>query len=398
MAEYSYDAVIIGGGISGLMASIYLAGKGFKTALVSRGDPVCCLSTGCIDILAEGNDPIRSMDRLPRDHPYRLMDTSLVVEAMDLFMGIMAQQGLPYSGSIHKNRFILTPIGTAKKTCLVPVTMEASLADRGDHVHVISFKGIKDFFPSHITSRLPHTSVSIYDAGVSSTTALATLFDEPSFVDDFCQWAAALELPPGKVAFPAVLGLKNPRTIVETLSRKLGRDVFEIPTLPPSIPGMRLFRALKAALQNRGGHTYWGNPVASVEMRSGVVEALTFANPCRPSRLHGRAFILATGSFVGGGLFATRTSVQETVFNLPVFTPGPRKEWFLGDFFTPGHPIEASGIEVDGLFKPARARIENLFVCGSILAHSEIMKYRCGHGLAITTGVAAARSCERMLS
>jgi succinate dehydrogenase/fumarate reductase flavoprotein subunit len=41
MSAHTYDIVVIGGGMSGLMASLYLAGKGFKTALISQGDPVC---------------------------------------------------------------------------------------------------------------------------------------------------------------------------------------------------------------------------------------------------------------------------------------------------------------------------------------------------------------------
>jgi anaerobic glycerol-3-phosphate dehydrogenase len=42
--------------------------------------------------------------------------------------------------------------------------------------------------------------------------------------------------------------------------------------------------------------------------------------------------------------------------------------------------------------------VKNLYVCGSILAMSEVMKNQCGHGLAIATGVAAARHCARGLA
>jgi glycerol-3-phosphate dehydrogenase subunit B len=53
---------------------------------------------------------------------------------------------------------------------------------------------------------------------------------------------------------------------------------------------------------------------------------------------------------------------------------------------------------VDGSFRPLHSRLENLFACGSILAHAEIMKNHCGHGLAIATGLKAAKMCERFLS
>ena len=398
MSDSLHDVVIIGGGMSGLTASIYLAGKGLKTALISRGDPVCSLSTGCIDVLDAGERPLEALGSLPHEHPYRLVGRKGVEEALKLFRDIMASSPTPYVGTFRRNREILTPIGTFKSTCLVPRTMEASQGCRDEYVHVISFQGLRDFYPSYITSRLPNTGFSLYDARVSSTLALATRFEEPGFVDDFCVWLSGLEIPPGKVGLPAVLGLKEPVALMEDISGRIGREVFEIPTLPPSIPGLRLFRALKSTFQDRGGDVFWGSAISSVETRGSLVEAVTLAASGRPSRVQGRAFILATGSYVSGGLFATRDAVKETVFGLPVDIPKSRRDWFWNDFFTPGHPIEASGIEVDSSFRPIRSALENLFVCGSILARGEIMKYHCGHGLALATGLKAARACERMLS
>jgi len=46
-------------------------------------------------------------------------------------------------------------------------------------------------------------------------------------------------------------------------------------------------------------------------------EAVTTTSTGRPNSLNGKAFILATGSFVGGGLYATREAIIENVFNLP---------------------------------------------------------------------------------
>ena len=88
-------------------------------------------------------------------------------------------------------------------------------------------------------------------------------------------------------------------------------------------------------------------------------------------------------------------SVQETVFGLPVYYPENRSGWFKDTFFSRGHQIEKAGVEVDSSFRPlAEAPFKNLFICGSIMARSEVMKYGCGNGLAIATGYAAARSCE----
>src|SRR5208337_3881917 len=166
-----------------------------------------CLSTGCIDVLSSTrSNPLDGFGGLPEGHPYHLVGKKGVEEAYKLFKEVMAEGSIPYVGTIRKNREILTPIGTFKTTCLVPHTMAASLGCRDEYVHVISFKGIKDFYPSYITSKLKNTGFSLYDAGVSSTLAIAARFEEKGFAEDFAVWLEGLELPPGKVALPAVLG------------------------------------------------------------------------------------------------------------------------------------------------------------------------------------------------
>ncbi|MBN2297181.1 MAG: anaerobic glycerol-3-phosphate dehydrogenase subunit B [Deltaproteobacteria bacterium] len=398
MNTHEYDAVVIGGGIAGFLAALNLVDAGFKTAVISRGDPVCCLSTGCIDVLSRALDPLKTIKELPEDHPYRIVGKKGVTESLAYFIEVMKETTIPYRGDPKKNREILTPVGTIKKTCLVPETMAHAPGNNEDHIHIISFKGIKDFYPSYITSRISNTEFSVFDAKSVSTIGIAGRFEDKDFLRNFISWAQDLDIPYGKVALPAVLGLNNPMEIVKELSSRINKEVFEIPTLPPSIPGMRLFRALKSVLQTRGGHVYWGKTVSSVERQGPRIEAVTLAASGRPSRVYGRAFILATGSFVSGGLFALRDSVKETVFDLPVFVPGHRKDWFNNDFFTPGHAIEKAGILIDSSFRPKESSLENLFVCGSIIAHSEIMKNQCGHGLAIATGSAAAKKCIGELS
>jgi glycerol-3-phosphate dehydrogenase subunit B len=113
----------------------------------------------------------------------------------------------------------------------------------------------------------------------------------------------------------------------------------------------------------------------------------------RPNILNARAFILATGSFVGGGLTAMRNAIIENVFNLPVHVPGLRDTWFDNDYFSFNHGIGKAGIIVDSSLRPAGTPMENIFVCGGILADTEILKNGCGHGLALATAHVAAQSC-----
>src|SRR3954451_6582287 len=56
-----------------------------------------------------------------------------------------------------------------------------------------------------------------------------------------------------RVGFPAGLGAEDPHGVWNDLQQRLGMPVFEIPTLPPSVPGMRVFRTLRDRLRRNGG-------------------------------------------------------------------------------------------------------------------------------------------------
>jgi glycerol-3-phosphate dehydrogenase subunit B len=98
-------------------------------------------------------------------------------------------------------------------------------------------------------------------------------------------------------------------------------SLFEIPTLPPSLPGLRLERALQRLAIEAGAELVEG-PVVRGEVDgrsagkrvSGVV-ATTAAGP-RPFR--SRAVLLATGGALHGGWMSfAGGEIQESVFGLP---------------------------------------------------------------------------------
>ncbi|PKN73917.1 MAG: hypothetical protein CVU52_06925, partial [Deltaproteobacteria bacterium HGW-Deltaproteobacteria-10] len=130
-----------------------------------------------------------------------------------------------------------------------------------------------------------------------------------------------------------------------------------------------------------------------MEKSGKIIEGVVTASQGRPNSLNGKSFLLATGSFVGGGLVAGRETITENIFALPVHVPGPRETWFENDYFSFSHGIGRAGIRVDSSLRPAGSPLENVFVCGGILADTEILKNGCGHGLAIATGQRAAESC-----
>jgi len=388
-----HDVIIIGAGVAGLTAGTLLAERGLDVALVAKGEPTACLSTGCVDICSLDHEPLHGISHLPEEHPYHLVSRGVIREALIRFQIIMEEMMLPYSGSLENNRLVLSALGTYKTTCLAPVTMAAAPQNDDDDLHIITFTGLKDFYPSYIIARRKNSSFSAYNAGVSTTMGLAANFEREDFLDSFILWLEKTKIRESKIALPAVLGLESAAAIVKIIEERVGKKVFEIPTIPPSMPGRRLFNALKDYFRKKGGTIYWSWPVSGVEKTKNIIEAVITPSEGRPNSLNAKAFILASGSFVGGGLHARRDTIVENIFNLPVFNPGKRDDWFDSDYFFLNHTIGKAGIIADSSFRPKDAPWENIFVCGGILAHTEVLKNGCGHGLALATGHAAAVSC-----
>lgn len=397
MSVVEYDVIVIGAGVAGLTAGALLSGQGLKVALVTMGEPTACLSTGCMDVCSSNIDPLQGVAGLPDEHPFHLISSDLIRRSLSDFQGMMSEMGMPYAGVPDRNRRVLSSIGTFKTTCLAPVTMEASPQSDHEKIHIVTFAGLKDFYPGYIISRLKNASFSTYDAGVSTTMGIASNFEDETFLEAFMFWLQNREMKEDKIAVPAVLGLESAADILRKIEYRLERPVFEIPTIPPSMPGRRLFNALKDRFRREGGVVYWGWPVVGVEKAGKQIEAVMAESQGRPNSLNARAFILATGSFVGGGIQARRDTMIEKVFDLPVFVPGKREEWYDQNFFSRHHEIGKAGIVVDSSFRPVNCLWENIFICGAILAHVEALKNGCGQGFALASGYAAAQSCLEYL-
>lgn len=94
--------------------------------------------------------------------------------------------------------------------------------------------------------------------------------------------------------------------------------------------------------------------------------------------------------------------ISEPLFNLPVVQPESRAGWHCENFFDPaGHPLNRAGINVNESFVPldssGKPVYDNLFVCGSILAHQDWVRQKCGSGLSVATAFAATRSAAGLI-
>jgi glycerol-3-phosphate dehydrogenase subunit B len=229
---------------------------------------------------------------------------------------------------------------------------------------------------------------------------LARLFDDPEF-----RYAVVQAIRPRlgsakRVGFPAVLGLHHPGAVHRDLEASLGVPVFEIPGLPPSIPGIRLHKLLVNAIQAVGGQVFSGSQVIASEVITERVIRVISEAAARKKSEHAHHFILATGGFLGGGLIAQETGyAQETVFNLPIHIPPDRSGWTDPRFFKPGgQPIFQAGVRVSNQFRPLDMRgqplLNNVSVIGGALCGYDPLRERSQEGVALATAFWAVRQIE----
>ena len=172
----------------------------------------------------------------------------------------------------------------------------------------------------------------------------ARAFDDPAFRAEVTAQLIGRLSAEERVAFPAVLGIADPHGAWSELERRLGRPVFEVPTLPPSVPGMRLFAILREALRRAGGRVILNAVVTGAEQEGGRVSGVRARVGLREER-HGCDWVvLATGGFASGGLeLDSRWTARETALGLPVAgVPGPGEERFRPGYFD-DHPIARAG-------------------------------------------------------
>src|SRR5262249_35113441 len=145
--------------------------------------------------------------------------------------------------------------------------------------------------------------------------------------------------------------------VIAQLENALGVSVAEIPTLPPSVPGIRLHHALVRKLaalgvrvENNMAAVEFGAQFGSESSEGAVaLDWVATAASARPLPHSAHNFLLATGGFLGGGFESDHKGrAWESVFHLPLFLPAQRDQWFSHQFLDPaGHPLFQGGVAVN---------------------------------------------------
>jgi glycerol-3-phosphate dehydrogenase subunit B len=399
-----YDLVIIGAGLSGLMAARTAAETGAKVLIIGKGTGSLCLFSNTIDVLGNLSEGMKMANGLPRwikdhpEHPYSKLDWEKIERALSSFRSIFQSQ---YTFQLidHENCLIPTGAGTYRPTYLIPSTMIAGTSLKNGKVVIVGFKGFKDFYADYTADQLKCRGIVIplseFPGQEMIATAIARLMERGSFREALAREVKTQMNGESRVGFPALLGIRDPLRVKKGLEETLGVEVFEIPILPPSIPGMRIFRHFKEWLIQRGVTLLLGHSVARTILHGKRCEGIEVSHPPLSQSYSADRFILATGRFIGGGLKADEEKIFEPLFNLPVLQPGSRDHWFANSFFN-GHPVHQAGILTDSSFRPVDQKgeqlLDNVWIAGSILAGHDCIQEKSREGIEIATGYWAAKS------
>jgi glycerol-3-phosphate dehydrogenase subunit B len=417
-----YDLAIIGAGMAGMAAAVFAANRGISTAIVgSLGES--WFTGGLIDLMGvhpisngkTWQDPWAAIEAVKKDipgHPYAHIPSEDIRAALQEFYGFLNDAGLAYRFEEDRNSNLITAFGAIKTSHGIPQTMCPGVAalSRKAPCLIVDFKGLKGFSARLLAERqqaewpgLRTLSIpSIYGEQVHEINPIPLARDLE--VAQYRQKLAELIKPHVKdaqfVGLPAVLGIHQPELVVEELSELLGKPVFEIPAMPPSIPGTRLKEAFLRFLPPQNVQCLFQRHVLKATSNSNGGFLLDIGRTEHETSIRANSVLLATGRFLGGGLLSDHTAVKESIFDLPLFQPENRERWHADRFFEPGgHAVNQAGLETDGQLRPlgtnGKPAFENLFAAGIILAHQDWTRMKCGSGLSVATAYGAVKSLLR---
>lgn len=410
-----YDVVVMGGGLAGLLCGIRLTQSGLSCAMVSAGQNALHFSSGSLDLLTHLPDgqiaekPLTMLGELKSQapfHPYSLMGENHVAELARMAESILQQTGIRLKGSCEENHYRITPLGHKRMTWLSPESVPTvGLHQKMDasKIAVVGIEGFLDFQPQMVADELQREGIQASAHYVhlplldrlrenpSEFRAInvARWLDRPENMAQIVEEISPLIADAEAVFMPACIGLDSEQPMLE-LQKRLGKQLYLLPTLPPSLLGIRLHEMLLRQFRRQGGIVMPGDKVSSVNYAEGRIASVQTRNHGDIS-LKAKHFVLATGSFFNNGLVAEFDRVYEPLMNLDLCEISERAKWTNKEFFA-SQPYMAFGVKTDEKLRAqkAGAAIENLYVAGAVLGGFDPLTQGCGAGVSMISALFAA--------
>ena len=408
------ELAVIGTGIAGFAAALFARARGIEVAQFGHSGAMA-YTTGYLDLYGAEDarkvtDPWAAVAALAArepDHPLARLDAGKIRTALDTFVAELNAGRLGYTAPGNENLTALLPYGVTKQTLSVPETMRpgvTALAEKAPAL-IVDFDGLQGFsakeFATNIAARWPGLATArLAFPEMEGKQVFPEVMARALETRKAREQLAALLKPliggATYVGLPAILGVHKPDAVRADLEDRLGVTLFEIPTIPPGVPGIRLREMFERRLPDLGVKLEPNLKVSTVSFDADGI-TLGLAGAMETLEVRAQSVLLATGRFLSGGLGSTRTRVFEKLLDLPLRQPVARDAWFNDAYLDPeGHALNRAGVPVDGQFRPVDAGGSpvdpRLHAAGAILADQDWVRSRSGAGLAIATAWGAVQA------
>lgn len=421
----NFDTVIIGGGLAGLTCGILLQQQGQRCAIINNGQAAIDFSSGSMDLLSQlpsGEIVANFAQAFPKlqqqlpQHPYSVLGQARVLEKAQQFEQLAASLKLDLVGSAAHNHYRVTPLGGLRATWLSPnsVPTVAFTAPQFDHskIAVLGIEGYHDFQPEMLVANLkqlkpfhhcelvtgylhiPELDLLRTNAREFRSVNIAQLLEHKLAFNDLVKEIQDAAKGASAVFLPACFGLDS-QTFFDTLRQATGLALFELPTLPPSLLGIRQHKQLRHRFEQLGGLMMNGDRALKAEFAGNRVSCV-YTQLHQEEAISARHFVLAAGSFFSNGLVAEFERVFEPLFHADIcgmgdFEQHTRATWTNNRFAAP-QPYQSAGVIIDENCKVRKNGdfIDNLYAVGNVIGGFDGLALGCGSGVAVVTALSVA--------
>ena len=407
------DVLVVGNGLSGLMAALAAVKRGRSVRVVARGAGALTIGGGCVDLLGSldgkvvRGDPVEAFPHLPENHPYRLMGAASVREALGFFSEICARNNLDLANRTGENLWVPTVLGTFKPTWFCREGMDRETLRGTDCVCIVHLPWLKEVHAEMVRTELQKQrgmegrTIVIHplEPYRASTYRNLTVLDTARYVDtpEGEAWLLSQLLPLGErarrerlaILVPPVLGIVRAAVIRQRLTEALGCPLVEMLAPPPGVGGLRIRKALVAALAKEGVSIVENTHIVEARVEGGRCLGLLAQSPDRKREFAATSFVIATGGFFGGGNRANPGEAHESIFGIDLGAPQEVSEWSAKDIFGP-QPYAKLGVRVNARLNAVSSENiplwDNVFFAGRTLAGYDFVSEKSGNGVALASG------------
>lgn len=413
LAKYEnmkFDSIIIGGGLSGLVAGIGLQSEGRNCLVISAGQSALHFFSGSFELYNTDKPYAEALAGLDANHPYSRIGVAEVLDIASEVPSFFESAGIRLAGENGRNHFRITPMGVLKPAWL---TLEgyASVPSDGvmpwKKVAIADIDGFLDFHPDFLAAGLAAKGVESRICTISlpeldrlrtnptemrSTNIARAL--SGNLIGELASRISKAAEGCDAVLLPAVIGLNDP-VEAQSLKARTAVPLEYVATLPPSVPGIRTQLMLRAYFQKLGGTYILGDSVTDGEFEGDRLKGVRTVNH-GDTLFEADNFVLASGSFFSRGIKATIDGVYEPIFGLDVDSIAERPQWYSANMFD-SQPYMGFGVRTDGQLRVSRqgTQVQNLHACGSVLSGFNGIKEGCGAGVSIITAMDVVRIISR---